>query len=232
MDCYVCINGRKVALTPEQVKELGIGDGATRGLAALRDALRDGTYKDKYKVRDVIQDFGYNFQIIGFNHDRSAGSENRPTVTVMAKELLPEHRMNPGKCERGWAGSELRSWLNNDVFKTLPKGLKELIQPTLRTSIDYQGFAHETTDKLFVPTESELFGSAIYSTSECGERYEAFATSADRKRIGDNGDPDWYWTSSARGGDSTNFVYVNGNGGVYSNNASNALRAPLCFQIS
>lgn len=232
MDCYVCINGRKVALTPEQVKELGIGDGATRGLAALRDALRDGTYKDKYKVRDVIQDFGYNFQIIGFNHDRSAGSENRPTVTVMAKELLPEHRMNPDKCERGWAGSELRSWLNNDVFKTLPKGLKELIQPTLRTSIDYQGFSHETTDMLFVPTESELFGSAIYSTSECGERYEAFATSADRKRIGDDGDPDWYWTSSAFGGGSTAFVIVYANGNVGDSCASNANRAPLCFQIS
>ena len=232
MNCYVCINGKKVALTPEQVKELGIGDGATRGLRALRDALRDGTYKDKYKVRDVIQDFGYNFQIIGFNHDRSSGNKNRPTVTVMAKELLPEHRMNPGRCERGWAGSELRSWLNNDVIKTLPKGLVELIQPTLRTSIDYQGLSHETTDMLFVPTESELFGSAIYSTSECGERYEAFATSADRKRIGDDGDPDWYWTSSAVGGISTNFVYVGSYGDVSVGSASAALRAPLCFQIS
>lgn len=235
MENYLCINGKKIILTPEQLSALGIAPVPT--LSALRDALRNGTYTDKFHVGDVIEDFGYHFQIIGFNHDQHAADVNTPfdqmreTATVMAMELLPPHRMHDGKC-KGWAESELRSWLNDDVLHSLPDELQELIQPTKRMIVDCEGNAQEVVDRLFLPTESELFGSAIYSSAECGERYPAFATSADRVRYDDDGEPDWYWTSSAGAGNSTNFVDVNDNGCVDDDDASDELRAPFCFQIS
>lgn len=231
MKNYLCINGKKTELTEEQLKELGFITELSP-LAKLQSAVRAWNAQEHYKVNDVIEDFGYSFEIIGFNHDKNADDMNRPTVTLMAKELLPEHRMNPGKCERGWIDSELRKWLNEEYINTLPSELVELIQPTWRRSLDSCGRFYDTVDNLFIPTESELFGSAIYSPDMCGERYKAFETSKDRQRIGDGGKPDWYWTSSAYAGNSTNFVIVSSNGLVHLNHASAASRAPFCFQIS
>ncbi|MFR3410766.1 MAG: hypothetical protein ACLTXW_15235 [Christensenellales bacterium] len=85
---------------------------------------------------------------------------------------------------------------------------------------------------LFLPTESELFGSAIYSPAECGVRYPAFSTSESRVRVDEDGDTRWYWTSSAYSGNATLFVGVSDSGYSHGAGASAALRAPICFQIS
>ena len=234
MEGYICINGNKTLLTPEQIRELGFCEkpAPVQGLTLARDSLRDGTFLKRFKVRDVIEDFGYHFEIIGYCHDRAAEDEARPTITVMARELLPAHRMHGGACPNGWVDTELRRWLNNDVLDSLPDALRELIQPTMRRSIDSAGREHSAVDMLFLPTESELFGSAIYSPAECGARYPAFSTSESRVRVDEDGDERSYWTSSAISGASTLFVIVSSRGYTGNSYASNALRAPLCFRIS
>lgn len=165
MEGYICINGNKTLLTPEQIKELGFCEKPVpvQGLALVRDSLRDGTFLERFKLCDVVEDFGYHFEIIGYRHDRAEEDKRRPTVTVMTKELLPAHRMHSGACPNGWVDTELRHWLNHDVLESLPDALRELIQPTVRESVDCKGRKHTSTDMLFLPTESELFGSAIYS---------------------------------------------------------------------
>ena len=234
MEGYICINGNKTLLTPEQIKELGFCEKPVpvQGLALVRDSLRDGTFLERFKLRDVIEDFGYHFEIIGYCHDRAEEDKERPTVTVMTKELLPAHRMHSGACPNGWVDTELRHWLNHDVLESLPGALRELIQPTVRESVDCKGRKHTSTDMLFLPTESELFGSAIYSPAECGVRYPVFSTSESRVRVDEDGDTEWYWTSSACSGNATTFVFVNSNGCTGDPAASGATRAPICFQIS
>lgn len=234
MEGYICINGNKTLLTPEQIKELGFCEKPVpvQGLALVRDSLRDGTFLERFKLCDVVEDFGYHFEIIGYRHDRAEEDKRRPTVTVMTKELLPAHRMHSGACPNGWVDTELRHWLNHDVLESLPDALRELIQPTVRESVDCKGRKHTSTDMLFLPTESELFGSAIYSPAECGVRYPAFSTSESRVRVDEDGDTRWYWTSSASSGHATAFVLVASYGYTYYSNASNAFRAPICFQIS
>ena len=83
-------------LTPEQIKELGFCEKPVpvQGLALVRDSLRDGTFLERFKLCDVVEDFGYHFEIIGYRHDRAEEDKRRPTVTVMTKELLPAHRMH------------------------------------------------------------------------------------------------------------------------------------------
>ena len=107
-----------------------------------------------------------------------------------------------------------------------------MIQPTIRESVDCKGRKHTSTDMLFLPTESELFGSAIYSPAECGVRYPVFSTSESRVRVDEDGDARWYWTSSAYSGAAAYFVLVSINGCTGYNGASGAFRAPICFQIS
>ena len=104
MEGYICINGNKTLLTPEQIKELGFCEKPVpvQGLALVRDSLRDGSFLERFKLCDVVEDFGYHFEIIGYCHDRAEGDKERPTVTFMAKELLPAHRMHSGACPNGW----------------------------------------------------------------------------------------------------------------------------------
>lgn len=170
MEGYICINGNKTLLTPEQIKELGFCEKPVpvQGLALVRDSLRNGTFLKRFKLRDVIEDFGYHFEIIGCCHDRAEEDEERLTVTVMSKELLPAHRMHSGACPNGWVDTELRHWLNHDMLESLPDALRELIQPTIRESVDCKGRKHTSTDMLFLPTESELFGSAIFLPLSAG----------------------------------------------------------------
>ena len=228
MENYICINGKKTVLTAEQVKELGFP--ITSPLADLVCDVRAG--KQPYLPGKVLEDFGMKFKIIGYNHDADVANPSAPTVTLMCLNITPERRMHGGSCPGGWEDSEFRKWLNRDFFKTLPAELQKMIRPAIRKSNDSSGVIHTTDDKLFLPTESELFGSAIYSACECGERYPAFATSKDRVVVDEDGDARCYFTSSALAGASTPFVSVAGSGPVHYINASNAARAPFCFQLS
>ena len=65
MEGYICINGNKTLLTPEQIKELGFCEKpvSVQGLALVRDSLRNGTFLKRFKLRDVIEDFGFCFGI-------------------------------------------------------------------------------------------------------------------------------------------------------------------------
>lgn len=228
MENYICINGKKTVLTDEQIKELDFP--VNSPLNDLIEAVRKGL--KPYQPGEVLEDFGMKFKVLDYNHDKAADKPDAPTVTLMCLTLAPEHRMHGGACPKGWAGSELREWLNGDFFKTLSAGLQELICSTSRVSNDSKGGYHRTEDKLFLPTESELFGSAIWSACECGERYAAFHCSDDRVVKDEDGDGRWYFTSSAYAGASTNFVFVYGGGRVSSSSASGAPRAPFCFQLS
>lgn len=228
MENYICINGKKTILTHEQIKELGFP--VNSPLADLASAVRAG--EQPYHPGKVLEDFGMKFKIIGYNHDADMANPSAPTVTLMCLNMTPKHRMHGGSCPGGWEDSELRKWLNGDFFKTLPAEFQKMIRPTIRKSNDSSGVIHTTDDKLFLPTESELFGSAIYSACECGERYPAFATSEDRVVVDENGSRRCYFTSSAYAGSSTYFVLVGDNGQVSHNNASDAYRAPFCFHLS
>lgn len=228
MENYICINGKKTVLTDEQMKELGFP--VNSPLNDLVKAVRKGC--EPYKPGAILEDFGMLFKVLDYDHDINSNKPEAKTVTLMSLTLAPEHRMHKGSCPNGWSGSELREWLNGDFFKTLPAGLKALIGPTTRHSNDSKGNIHTTVDKLFLPTESELFGSAICSACECRVRYAAFHCSVDR--IVTDGDVDnrWYFTSSAYDGASTAFVRVSYNGRVDDYYASAAFRAPFCFQLS
>lgn len=228
MENYICINGKKTVLTDEQIRKIGLE--IPSPLTDFVNAVHSGN--KPLKAGSIIEDFGMKFKVLGYDHDFENESDCVPTATLMSLTLSPPHRMLSGMCPDGWKDSELRKWLNGEFFDTLPDGLKKLIGLTLRRSNDSNGNIHTTKDHLFLPTESELFGSAIYSACECGARYEAFTCSKDRIVTDEDGDARWYFTSSAFGGNSAAFVCVDSDGNVGNLYASNARRAPFCFRVS
>ena len=231
MKNYICINGKKAELTEEHLQRLGLTN-CGRTIAEICEIVKSGDAREHFSVHDTLTLGGYEMEIIGFDHDQLVGGDH--TMTLMAKTLLPYRRMHSGACKRGWIDTELRKWLNNDFIKQLPEELVRHIAPVVKTTHCSTGEVYETVDRLFVPSESEYFGSAIWSDYEDGPRYEAFATSELRVRRDEDGDADWYWSRSyMSGGASTYCAAVNSSGSAYLISAANtAIRAPLCFCLA
>ena len=86
--------------------------------------------------------------------------------------------------------------------------------------------------RLFLPTESELFGDCYYSEDDTYNQIEYYKDRRNRIKCNrKGGSPDWYWTASVRSGNSAFCVYVNlnGNSGIWY--ASHELYVPVCFVI-
>lgn len=231
MKNYICINGKKAELTGEQLQRLGLTNcGCT--ISEICEIVKSGKAREHFSVHDTLTLGGYEMEIIGFDHDQAENGGH--TMTLMAKTLLPYRRMHSGACKRGWIDTELRKWLNSEFIKQLPEELVQHIAPVVKSTHSSSGEVYETVDRLFVPSESEYFGSAIWSDYEDGPRYEAFATSELRVRRDEDGDADWYWSRSfLSGGNSTYCASVNSGGGATSPSASNTtIRAPLCFCLA
>lgn len=86
--------------------------------------------------------------------------------------------------------------------------------------------------RLFLPTESELFGDCCYSEDNTYSQIEYYKDRRNRIKCNrKGGSPDWYWTASVGSGHSANCVYVYGNGDSHDWTASGELYVPVCFVI-
>ena len=212
---------------------------ATKALSELTAAkvsqiVKSGKAREYFSINDVIHLHGIELEVIGFDHDISVGAPGTSTMTLMSKTLIPARRMHGKACERGWIDTELRKWLNERFIDELPAGLVEQICLVNKTTHNYKGEVFTTIDRLLIPSESEMFGSAIYSSYEDGPRYEAFATSEIRIRK-DKGYTSGYWTRSAIRGhlSPSYFATVRSGGDAFQYIASNDTTCvPLCFVIA
>lgn len=80
-------------------------------------------------------------------------------------------------------------------------------------------------------SESEMFGSAIYSPAEDGQRYEAFATSKDRIAYDENGSACAVWLRSASVNNTYYFCMVSKSGDVSYVGVSDSYGVALGFCI-
>lgn len=227
-ESYIYFNNRKIPLTEEQIKMLKLP--ASRNPKEITEIVKSGKAKEHFKVHDIIELDGMEFEVIGFDHDKKHNDSSRPTMTLMAKKIAGEHCFHNGKCPNGWVDSDIRKWLNKDVYNKLSPELRSCIVPIERTSYATDGTMIKTIDNLFVPSESEVFGSAICSAQMEGERYEAFDTAEHRVRYDEDGSRRNWWVQSSYAGSASRFCIVISSGYPSNASASNAwIGAPLCF---
>ena len=163
-----------------------------------------------------------------------------------SKDCLPvevaynQNNRNAG----GFADSDVKRYLNEEVFNGLPEELRNVIAEVERK----QENGKSSLCRLFLPTESELFGDCCYSEDDTYSQIEYYKDRRNRikcNRKGGSPDCDW-WTASVRSGNSTACVGAVGHGrsgnstkcvsvssGGHSGNwnASNELYVPVCFVI-
>ena len=140
-----------------------------------------------------------------------------------SKDCLPvevaynQNNRNAG----GFADSDVKRYLNEEVFNSLPEELRNVIAEVERK----QENGESSLCRLFLPTESELFGDCCYSEDDTYNQIEYYK--CNRK----GGSPDWYWTASVRSGHSTYCVPVNIHGNSNHWDAGTELYVPVCFVI-
>lgn len=147
-----------------------------------------------------------------------------------SKDCLPvevaynQNNRNAG----GFADSDVKHYLNEEVFNSLPEELRNVIAEVERK----QENGESSLCRLFLPTESELFGDCCYSEDGTYNQIEYYKDRRNRIKCNrKGGSPDWYWAASVRSGISTLCVSVNNHGDSYTWYASNVLYVSVCFII-
>lgn len=215
---YLCINGKKTELTDEQMRQLGITPVESE-IARMSRISKAGEAADYYKVHDTIVVDGITFEIVGIGHDIDALTGKYNTITLRQVDHIKKSRINPGPCPDGFAVSELDKSLIESPQSWIPESILPYVRNVAKKYVTYDGHIKVVYRKLWLFSESEMFGSAIYSPAEDGQRYEAFATSKDRIVNNENGSACAVWLRSAHAYASADFCMVDASGSAYDGNA-------------
>lgn len=147
-----------------------------------------------------------------------------------SKDCLPvevaynQNNRNAG----GFADSDVKRYLNEEVFNNLPEELRNVIAEVERK----QENGKSSLCRLFLPTESELFGDCCYSEDDTYSQIEYYKDRRNRIKCNrKGGSPDWYWAASVGSGASTNCVNVGNGGNSHAWTASDELSVTVCFVI-
>lgn len=212
MNNYICINGKKAELTAEQIKLLGLETESE--IAKLARLSREGRAAEHYKVHDKIIVDGKTFEIVGIGHDIDSITGRNNTVTLRSIVSPGKTIFHTKACPLGYKESALRDCFEKGcVTEWLPFEIRDHMRVVKKLTANSGGDLEEIDCCAFPFSESELFGSAIYSPVEEGKRYEAFATSKDRIFTDMDGNPTWCWTRSPYASNS-NLFCIKGSSGT------------------
>ena len=207
---------------------LPLSEYPTTDYSSIRDswssiiaATQNGT-ANKYSIGDTkLLDVGSEGKV----YAQVAKVDPTGLTFVTKQTLLSTHRMNATDTSAGgWADSEMRSYLNTDVFNLLPSELQADIASVTKYSDGYENGAivHDgvvTQDKLWLLSAQEVFGGTSYETQ--GEHYSNLfpdQSSSSRVKYNQSGSANNWWMRSVSS--ANNFRRVSSNGSTNSNGAS------------
>lgn len=183
----------------------------------------------------------YNLQLARINDGTGTAGTYYPnhTADFISVELMPDtHNMNSTNTNvGGWKQCAMRTYLADTVYPALPDDLKAVIidKTHMYTQGNQSTSFESVSDKLWLPTEWECFGSATYGgeSATYNVHYSAIfpdATSRQKTRIGQTSADSW-WESSPLVSSATAFCRVNSNGNAGNDGASPAYGVVLGLRI-
>lgn len=186
-----------------------------------------GMAKQFWSVGDTktisVNGTNYEFQIIGFNHDDKTAGGKAGITFQMVDCLSTTYNMNSSNTNNGgWKNSAMRSRMST-FLSQLPSDLQSVIKAVNKlVSVGNNTSTIETvSDKLFLLSEVEIFGSTTYSFAGEGSQYEWYkAGNTKVKKV--NGSAYYWWERSPRSGNTGTFCSVGSNGGAGNLTASDS----------
>jgi len=183
----------------------------------------------------------YAFRIIGFNHyDKAEGSGKAGILFQMVDCFNTSYNMCSTKSyDNGWDNSDLRNTMNATIYRYLPRDVKDSISPVriLTAKNVTTSTIITTNDKIFVPAEVEIFGTASRAIGGMNEGslyawYRVNNTAANRiKKV--NGTNKAWWCRSPHKWQTSQatFCYVGNSGQIGTGfvQFDNSVSACFCF---
>ena len=172
----------------------------------------------------TINGTSYQIDIIGKNHDTYAAGGTAPLTFGLHDCYADTKAMNSSNTNSGgWKNSAMRTTHLPAILALMPtevqNGIREVSK---KASVGGASSTIETvSDKLFLPSEVEIFGSTSYSAEGEGTQYDYYkaGNSKVKKR---NGSAASWWERSPNASYSTYFCLVNSDGSADVNYAFNA----------
>ena len=219
-----------------QQPPLADADWAT--IAAIAESGKASLYYSVGDEKTITLTTGeaVTLQILGFNHDDLADGSGKAGITFGMKNLLAtKYPMNSSDTNvGGWESSAMRTSTMATLLSQLPTDLRSAVKQVSKkaTAGNKSTTITTSTDKLFLFSEVELDGTTTTGYASEGEQYEYWKnhnTASDRIKTLSNGSgsANYWWLRSPYTSYANYFRYINYNGYVAGNVASNSFG--VCF---
>ena len=200
-------------------------------------ACHSGSVPDTWVAGDsktmTIDGINYQFDIVGKNHDTYTAGGIAPLTFGLHDCYGTIYPMNSSNTNStGWNDSKMRTETLPAILAKMPENIQNGIRAVnkLTATSGPSSTIKTASDKLFLFSEMEVYGSTSYSYSGEGKQYDYYkAGNSKVKKVG-NSDSKW-WLRSPYAQTSINFCAVKADGSITSSNAStsNGVCVGFCF---
>ena len=226
---------------------------ATDSWATIASNVKSGN-TDKYNVGDTkevdLGTFGtHTVRIANKSECTTETSETACGFVVEFADIITEQQFNSTSTNvGGWRDSELRTYINDTIYKSLPSELQNVIISTKVISGHGSTSGEtnfETQDKLYLLSAHEVWEDGTsnqistkdtsYNNTKQLDYYknQGVTTSSyagAKKQY--NGSNSWWWIRSARSSNAKDFLHVDGTGAWSYYSASNSIGVSPAFRIA
>lgn len=145
----------------------------------------DGT---QTKELELLDGTTVTMRVVGFRQDSRSDGEGVAGITFLAEGSVGLRSMNSSaQVAGGWAGSELRAWMNDGLVDLLPDEVASevvAVDKAANAVAGLGGAQTTTSDTLWVPSYSEIVGELSAGNKRYGlyeqegEQYQLFSDMA------------------------------------------------------
>ena len=202
-------------------------------IQTISDAGKAADYFNVGDTKNITLDgVSYPVQIIGFNHDTLTSGGTAGITFQLVDCLSTKYQMNSSNTNvGGWKSSAMRSRMS-EFLGQLGEDLQSVIKPVNKlVSIGNNTSTIETvSDKLFLLSEVEIFGSTPNSFAGEGSQYAYYkAGNSKVKKV--NGSADYWLERSPQAHNRVGFCSVSSNGNAQAVNANSSAGVSFAFCV-
>lgn len=175
--------------------------------ADIAEICESGEAANTFKVGDIRTEQydgnTFEFRIIGINFDNKADGSGKAGITIAASgvnKALNTMAWDDNTSAK-WEASDVRTWLRETFFATLPLSLQNVIKTVSKTtSYWYEGGKSiDTTETVFLPSSQELQSAYLGGTVVEGLGQYPYLNVQSQRIFKDvNGTAIYWWTRTQR----------------------------------
>lgn len=222
-DTAITISFTEFGITATTTQAISVGSikatFSDNSWAEIIMACQTNSVPDTWAVGDQksmdIGGMSYKIDIIGKNHDSYADGSGTAPLTLQMHDCyaISSKMRDTGSNAGGWENTYIRDTLMAEILNKFPDEVKAAVREV--SKLTGAGSASTTlvttADKLFIPSETELFGSANIGAPGEGTQYPYYETSANRKKYRGTTGVAW-WTRTPSATSTTTYVYLYASG--------------------